>query len=99
MPLPPPRKSRIGLQELGQDILPRDQQTPEVLAAFQKDEIEKWWPIIAAAGGSLSDIETTMAMTAKDASARSNLPEGHEGFPQCRPLVIQCAKFRLTLLL
>jgi hypothetical protein len=42
MPLPPPRKSRIGLQELGQDILPRDQQTPEVLAAFQKDEIEKW---------------------------------------------------------
>ena len=74
-PLPPPRKSRIGLQELGQDIPPRDQQTPEVLAAFQKDEIEKWWPIIAAAGGSLSDIETTMAMTAKDASARSNLPE------------------------
>ena len=25
-------------------------QTPEALAAFQKAEIEKWWPIIRAAG-------------------------------------------------
>jgi hypothetical protein len=27
----------------------RDQQTPEALAAFQKAEIEGWWPIIKAA--------------------------------------------------
>jgi hypothetical protein len=30
-------------------IYPRDQQTPEALRAFQKAEIEKWWPIIKAA--------------------------------------------------
>jgi tripartite-type tricarboxylate transporter receptor subunit TctC len=35
---------------LGQEIFPRDQQTPEALAAFQKAEIEKWWPIIKEAG-------------------------------------------------
>jgi hypothetical protein len=35
---------------LGLEIFPRDQQTPEALAAFQKAEIEKWWPIIKAAG-------------------------------------------------
>ena len=28
----------------------REQQTPEGLAAFQKAEIDKWWPIIKAAG-------------------------------------------------
>jgi tripartite-type tricarboxylate transporter receptor subunit TctC len=33
----------------GQDISPREQQTPEALAALQKAEIEKWWPIIKAA--------------------------------------------------
>ena len=27
-----------------------ERQTPEALAAFQKAEIEKWWPIIKAAG-------------------------------------------------
>jgi tripartite-type tricarboxylate transporter receptor subunit TctC len=32
----------------GQDIWPRDQQTPEALAAFYKAEIAKWWPIIKA---------------------------------------------------
>jgi tripartite-type tricarboxylate transporter receptor subunit TctC len=36
--------------ELGLDIAPREQQTPEGLAAFQKAEIEKWWPIIKTAG-------------------------------------------------
>src|SRR5437660_9355243 len=36
--------------ELGLDVAPREQQTPEGLAAFQKAEIGKWWPIIKAAG-------------------------------------------------
>ena len=33
----------------GQEIPPREQQTPEALAAHHKAEIEKWWPIIKAA--------------------------------------------------
>jgi tripartite-type tricarboxylate transporter receptor subunit TctC len=37
-------------QEFGLDIASRQQQTPEGLAAFQKAEIDKWWPIIKAAG-------------------------------------------------
>jgi len=41
---------RMRLAELGFEIFPRDQQTPEALAAYQKSEIEKWWPIIKAAG-------------------------------------------------
>src|SRR6266700_1548387 len=36
--------------ELGLDVAPREQQTPEGLAAFQKAEIDKWWPIIKTAG-------------------------------------------------
>jgi tripartite-type tricarboxylate transporter receptor subunit TctC len=36
--------------ELGLDVAPRAQQTPEGLAAFQKVEIDKWWPIIKSAG-------------------------------------------------
>jgi tripartite-type tricarboxylate transporter receptor subunit TctC len=41
---------RARLTELAQEIYPRDRQTPEALGAFQKAEIEKWWPIIKAAG-------------------------------------------------
>jgi tripartite-type tricarboxylate transporter receptor subunit TctC len=37
------------LTELGQTIPPREQQTPEGLAAHHKAEIDKWWPIIKAA--------------------------------------------------
>jgi len=37
------------LAELGQEIYPRDRQTPEALAALQKAEIEKWYPLIKAA--------------------------------------------------
>jgi hypothetical protein len=32
------------------EIFPREQQTPEALAVLQKSEIDKWWPIIKAAG-------------------------------------------------
>ena len=40
---------RKRLTDIGQEIFPRDQQTPEVLHAFHKAETEKWWPIIKAA--------------------------------------------------
>jgi tripartite-type tricarboxylate transporter receptor subunit TctC len=38
------------LAALGQDIPPPDQLTPQALGAFQKAEIEKWWPIVKDAG-------------------------------------------------
>jgi len=41
---------RARLADLAQETFPRDQQTPEALRALQKAEIEKWWPIIKAAG-------------------------------------------------
>lgn len=41
---------RSRLVELGQDIPATDQQTPEALYAYHKAEIEKWHPIIKAAG-------------------------------------------------
>jgi tripartite-type tricarboxylate transporter receptor subunit TctC len=34
--------------DLGIEISPRDQQSPETLRAFQKAEMERWWPIIKA---------------------------------------------------
>ena len=41
-------RKRLG--DVGQDIVPREQQTPEALAAYYKSETDKWWPIIKAAG-------------------------------------------------
>jgi tripartite-type tricarboxylate transporter receptor subunit TctC len=40
---------RKRLSAIGQEIFPRDKQTPEALYVFHKAEIEKWWPIIKAA--------------------------------------------------
>jgi tripartite-type tricarboxylate transporter receptor subunit TctC len=37
------------MADLGLQIFPSEQQTPEALAAFHRAEIEKWWPIIKAA--------------------------------------------------
>jgi tripartite-type tricarboxylate transporter receptor subunit TctC len=38
------------LADLAQESFPPDQQSPEALGALQKADIEKWWPIIKAAG-------------------------------------------------
>jgi hypothetical protein len=35
---------------MGQELPPREQQTPEALGVYHKAELEKWWPIIRAAG-------------------------------------------------
>jgi len=40
---------RKRLAELGHEIMPREQQTPEALHVLQEAETEKWWPIIKAA--------------------------------------------------
>ena len=40
---------RQRFAELGLDMPPRDRLTPEALAAYQKAEIEKWWPVIKGA--------------------------------------------------
>jgi tripartite-type tricarboxylate transporter receptor subunit TctC len=40
---------RRRLADIGQEIFPSEQQTPQALAAFQRAEIEKWWPMIKAA--------------------------------------------------
>jgi tripartite-type tricarboxylate transporter receptor subunit TctC len=41
---------RKRFAEIGQDVPPRQQQTPDGLHALQKAEADKWWPIIKAAG-------------------------------------------------
>jgi tripartite-type tricarboxylate transporter receptor subunit TctC len=40
----PQVRSRIA--DLGQEIFPRKQQTPEALGALVKAEADKWWPVI-----------------------------------------------------
>jgi tripartite-type tricarboxylate transporter receptor subunit TctC len=42
----PTVRQRLG--DLGQEIFPREQQTPEALGALQRAEIKKWWPILKA---------------------------------------------------
>ena len=41
--------TRKRFSDLGIDMPPREQQTPDALRAFQKTEADKWWPIIKAA--------------------------------------------------
>jgi len=41
--------SRQRFADLGLELPPREQQTPDALRAFQKAEADKWWPIIKAA--------------------------------------------------
>jgi tripartite-type tricarboxylate transporter receptor subunit TctC len=41
---------RSKLSEQSYEVGPREEQTPEYLGSFLKAEIEKWWPIIKAAG-------------------------------------------------
>jgi tripartite-type tricarboxylate transporter receptor subunit TctC len=41
---------RSRLVELGYETIPRERQTPEALAALQRADAEKWWPIIKELG-------------------------------------------------
>ena len=41
---------RKRFADLGHEIPGRDQLTPEALAAYHKAELDKWWPIMKAAG-------------------------------------------------
>jgi tripartite-type tricarboxylate transporter receptor subunit TctC len=41
---------RTRLANLGQEIPLREQQASKALGAFQKAEIDRWWPVIKAAG-------------------------------------------------
>jgi tripartite-type tricarboxylate transporter receptor subunit TctC len=41
---------RKRFADLGMEIPPREQLTPQALHAYHKAEIDKWWPIIKAAG-------------------------------------------------
>lgn len=41
---------RKRLAELGQEIPLREQQTPQALGAHHKAQIERWWPVLKAAG-------------------------------------------------
>ena len=41
--------ARSRLIQLGMEIFPREQQTPEALGALQKADAERWWPVMKAA--------------------------------------------------
>ncbi len=43
-------KLRTKVAELGRTFFPREMLTPEALGKLQRDEIDKWWPIVKAAG-------------------------------------------------
>jgi tripartite-type tricarboxylate transporter receptor subunit TctC len=41
---------RSRLADLGGEVFPPEQQTPEALAGLQKADADKWWPIIKELG-------------------------------------------------
>ena len=41
--------TRKRFTDLGQEVFPREQQTPRAVAAYYQAQTEKWWPIIKAA--------------------------------------------------
>jgi len=41
---------KARLADVGQEVVPLDRQSPEGLGAYQRSEVEKWYPIIKAAG-------------------------------------------------
>ena len=41
---------RSRLADLGEEVFPRERQTPEVLGALVRADAEKWWPIIKESG-------------------------------------------------
>jgi tripartite-type tricarboxylate transporter receptor subunit TctC len=43
-------KVKQRFEELGIEVAPLQQQSPEALGAFQKAEAERWWPVIKASG-------------------------------------------------
>lgn len=42
--------TRQRLADIGQETFPLDQQSPAALGALQRADIERWWPVIKAAG-------------------------------------------------
>jgi len=42
--------ARSRATDLGYEIFPQEQQTPETLSALQRVDAEKWWPIIREFG-------------------------------------------------
>jgi tripartite-type tricarboxylate transporter receptor subunit TctC len=44
----PARQSRLA--DLAVEVFPHERQTPDALAALQKADAEKWWPIIKELG-------------------------------------------------
>ena len=55
---------RQRIEVLGQVIFPADQQNPAALAAYHKAELDKWWPIIKAAGIKASNSRATASQHA-----------------------------------
>jgi hypothetical protein len=41
---------RSRFVDLGQEIFPRERQTPQALGALVKTDAEKWWPFIGFGG-------------------------------------------------
>jgi tripartite-type tricarboxylate transporter receptor subunit TctC len=41
---------RLRITDMGLELFPREQQTPQAFRALQKAEVKKWWPIIKEAG-------------------------------------------------